>query len=710
MSMKPESFPITVQGGMLEALGINMYTSLGKCLVEFVANAYDGNATIVDISIPIDEIASARATTRAAAKSEVARGTRSPFTVLLTPLPEAITVSVKDNGHGMSPEQIENKFLPLNRKRRMGDDGEETDLKSEGGQRFVMGRKGLGKLAGFGAAMKVRVETKRANETYSTTIEMDYSALGGNKSLADQRIPASYKEELDPEFMGTTITLSGLKSDSVKYSIDTIENTLREAFFGIDPLHFCIKINGVPIKSEDPDYEFCYPEGASASHLADSKLDVPDIGSFDLTYFVGIRSPGKNLPAAKRGARIYCNGRLAAGPSLFGLPTGMHNFHSQSYMECVVNADELDRKMIDFVNTNRTQLREDNEVVGALIQRVEEFMRRALAEHAKWRERAAAKEIAESEETAIYNKILARMPPKSRKAAERLLRSLAIQHGVKSKEFSELAPLVIDSMNAGEVLIRLSELGHEPKSIENISIQLRDLAEIEKSDALKLYRGRRSGIRALMQLADKGEDLWKKQGIEKELHTLLKTEPWLIRPEFSRYLSSDQTLTQISSTLAKHIEVDSFAPIAKVDGGNDITRPDLVFVLADSASPYAVTVVELKSPSLPLDTSHLTQLESYILKLQKWCQNELGRTVSVSGLLIGAMPDPDRLSDSSSLLIKRIQSAGLNSEWAVIGIRDLVQRALDTHLQAIQVLEKELREDQIADPDEQVEADGATPN
>src|SRR3546814_2103863 len=101
---------------------------------------------------------------------------------------------------------------------------------------------------------------------------------------------------------------------------------------------------------------------------------------------VGFRAQGEHLPTARRGARIYCNSRLAAGPSLFGLPTGMHNFHSQSYMECIVRADDLDRHGIDLVNTNRTQLREDNEIVRALIAFVEEAMKKALAAHAKWKE------------------------------------------------------------------------------------------------------------------------------------------------------------------------------------------------------------------------------------------------------------------------------------------------------------------------------------
>ncbi len=73
----------------------------------------------------------------------------------------------------------------------------------------------------------------------------------------------------------------------------------------------------------------------------------------------------------------------------------MHNFHSQSYMECVVRADELDRHGIDLVNTNRTQLREDNEIVRSLIDFVEEAMRKGLAAHARWKEDMVDKEIEE---------------------------------------------------------------------------------------------------------------------------------------------------------------------------------------------------------------------------------------------------------------------------------------------------------------------------
>ena len=153
-----------IQGGILEALGINMYNTLGKCLVEFISNSYDGDASRVDITIPVDEIATARQRVREAAKIEVVEGRRDPFTILLAPLPDDVVVTVKDDGHGMTWQELRDKFLPLNRKRRADDEGAESRIDSESGRRFVIGRKGLGKLAGFGAAEKITVTSKRKGD------------------------------------------------------------------------------------------------------------------------------------------------------------------------------------------------------------------------------------------------------------------------------------------------------------------------------------------------------------------------------------------------------------------------------------------------------------------------------------------------------------------------------------------------------------------
>ena len=97
----------------IEHLGIKMYSVLPNAVAELIANAYDAEATRVDINLQDNE------------------GCKS--------------ISVTDNGVGMSFDEINEKFLRIGRKRRSEDNGLSPNRK-----RKVTGRKGLGKLAFFG--------------------------------------------------------------------------------------------------------------------------------------------------------------------------------------------------------------------------------------------------------------------------------------------------------------------------------------------------------------------------------------------------------------------------------------------------------------------------------------------------------------------------------------------------------------------------------
>jgi hypothetical protein len=499
----------------------------------------------------------------------------------------------------MSPADIEHKYLPINRKRRADSQGQETENRSEGGTRFVMGRKGLGKLAGFGAAEFIEITTKRKGETFATTFTMDFAQLKMAPSLGEVKIPARYHEGRLADEQGTTVKLSRIKCDAVKQQIDTIIETIADAFFGIAPNEFRISIDstsdGTPqvrdVVAREVAYEYTYAPTPQANGFARGTLAIEDVGEVGFDYQVKFRARERDdarpdatfgpLRAARRGARIYCNNRLAAGPSLFGLGTGMHNFHATSYLECIVLADELDRHAIDFINTNRTQLREDNEVVEKLLDAVTEIMRLSVVAHAAHREQDAetklTREIARRPELAPIDFL----PGKQKRAAKTMLRTLAVTHGYESQEFGQMAPLLIQSMNAGDVLIKLIELGTDPGSIFQIASRLAELGEIERQDVLKLYRGRRNGIYALRKLIEKGEEQWGKgKRSEKDLHLLLKQEPWLIKPEYSQYLSSDEDMGKVVTKLAQILGIDEFA-LPQVDHGLKarLTKPALIWSL-----------------------------------------------------------------------------------------------------------------------------------
>lgn len=709
---RPATMKMVIQSGMLKTLGINLYTSIAKVLVEFIANAYDSDATKIEINIPFERIQAERKRLRDQIKSKQTDNSPNKsaaavsFEMLAQVLTPDIKITLTDDGHGMTTEQVEGHFLPLNRSRRMDETTRtETRLMTESGKRFAMGRKGLGKLAGFGAAQFVSVRSKRAGQTHATTIKMGEANLNQIEDLSQVPVPVTYEDGLDPHAHGTTITLHNLKGDALKDSLNTIRTAIARSFYAIKPEDFEILINGEKVTPELPDYEFIYPkeltlESLKSNKLVASSVQIEDLGTVPFNYFVGFRKRNEHLPAKERGARIYCNNRLAAGPTLFNLGTGMHSFHSQDYMECVIEADEFDRGAIDLINTSRTQFKEGNDLIDGLAVRATEIMKAAIAEHAKFREAQAQREIEADPKAQMLNRVVGSLPRKTREPALRLLRSIAAEYGVGTEQFDLLAPIVVNTVNASEVLIRLIELGSRPETLDRIAVQLRELAEIEKVDALKHYRGRRSGIQALLALEQKGEEQWNRTQTEKELHELLKKSPWLIRPEFSNYLTSDEDLNKVVSKVASAMKVDKFATILQDDlTKRDETRPDLVFLMSDPlmTGPHVLNVVELKSVSKALSIEHYDQLDEYMFKIEQWCLTEIGTVPQMHGYLIGAMPTENATAVGQRRLLKKWQESTPQDKIKIVGVRKMIQDALTVHLDAIKTLEQELSDDDLAD-------------
>src|SRR5215213_7743629 len=121
MRKKPELF-LDFHGRFIDALGIQMYQKPAAAIAELIANAWDADASAVAVALP-------------------------------TALGESEEIVVSDDGHGMTFEQCQNHFLKVGRNRRktLGD-------KSLNG-RPILGRKGIGKFAGFGIAKKIIVDT-----------------------------------------------------------------------------------------------------------------------------------------------------------------------------------------------------------------------------------------------------------------------------------------------------------------------------------------------------------------------------------------------------------------------------------------------------------------------------------------------------------------------------------------------------------------------
>ncbi len=155
---------LTFMPSTIEHLGVRMYSTLPPVLAELVANSYDADASEVHIH-------------------------------LMDSTNKQIIVS--DNGHGMSYDDINQKFLKIGRNRR--ENNNQTSL----GGRPVIGKKGLGKLAFFGISHQIDINTKNKNICNVFSLNWDdiiHSDGNYNPTIITYNEPC-----LDDD--GTTITL-----------------------------------------------------------------------------------------------------------------------------------------------------------------------------------------------------------------------------------------------------------------------------------------------------------------------------------------------------------------------------------------------------------------------------------------------------------------------------------------------------------------------
>src|ERR1700728_1932991 len=124
MAPQPEYLKFTFAPHVLEDLGVNLYTSVAKALVEFVANAHDADAEAVNTSFDVAKIKHARDILKADFDLERAKaeneGTLGGQPLAERTLPDDVQIVIQDNGQGMSRSDVEHKFLVIGRRRRKG--------------------------------------------------------------------------------------------------------------------------------------------------------------------------------------------------------------------------------------------------------------------------------------------------------------------------------------------------------------------------------------------------------------------------------------------------------------------------------------------------------------------------------------------------------------------------------------------------------------
>lgn len=692
----PPPLRFKVAPNIVEDLGLNLYTELPRVLAEFVANAYDADSPHVDISIDLEAIAAARTTMRLAYQKDLkaasealaqtqpkgkGKGTVSAELVAnqvedlgTRELPADILITVEDAGTGMSRDALRDRFLVAGRRRRKEDPA--NGLTKKG--RLIMGRKGLGKLAGFGVAKRIQVVTRAEGESHATKIHLIYDELVAESTTEDIEIKEERLEDGGGfATSGTKIILSGLLYDPSKSQAETISHELQEHFEMIRASDFEIRMNGKKVQPLVREWAFAWPKPTVAkSKLVDATVETEEGAHVAFKYrmrFVGNRQA---LPGARRGVRVYVRGRLASAPSLLDANTNMHGFRMTDYLDGVVEADFLDNFAADFIATNRQSLRWESPLLSPMKSLLSAEIKEACKAYQAQRDEKMPG-IVKQDKFTLAAIAAANLSGSDETLAIRIGTHLASAlHGdVKDKMYIEKFPQILKGIGQGNLLAAIASLAEEDHpDLDRVAAKIVELTHEEMSGFLSFAKGRIGAITALKKIVEDADFKGKKE--EKKVQALLEQAPWMVDSTYGPAISADESLTTLFGRLAKELKIGSYAPKGSE---KDKDRPDLVFLLGAAAGVGRLVVVELKAANVTLESAHLDQLLAYMSRARKWLKiNASGQEFAVRGHLIG-MLDDDSTAQGVLALLERMQGTGPETPWRVRSFIEVLNETQQTH-------------------------------
>lgn len=323
----------------IEHLGIQMYSVLPNAIAELIANAYDAEASSVYIELIDND--------------------------------KEKSISVIDDGVGMSFDEINNCFLRIGRKRRSDDNG-----MSPNKLRKVTGRKGLGKLAFFGIGDIIKIITKQNGKEIIFTLSWPEIMACSTRNYE----PSFEERTCDVNEHGTIIILSDLKRKSgfdinaLAVSLSKLFNLFDDSFKVYISFNKGSKVqidNKLRYENLDKQIEWNFPHN---ERIFPNYLNTNHVQG----RIIATRKP---LKPGLRGITLFAHGRLVNAPEFFGVGESSHGY---SYLTGWLDVDYIDEQTEDVISTDRQSLNWDLPITTELRDNLQVLLRSIEKD---WREK-----------------------------------------------------------------------------------------------------------------------------------------------------------------------------------------------------------------------------------------------------------------------------------------------------------------------------------
>ena len=509
---KSKKYQMTINLNILNHLGINLYSNIPAVLSEVVANSWDADARNVDIVIEKEK--------------------------------EKITIT--DDGHGMTFDEINGKYLKVGYERR-----DHQPVKTEKHGRDVMGRKGIGKLSLFSIAKVVSVESFKDESRNGFVMSTDEIANHIKKEESGLYEPTSMPEsEMDLNSIGTRIVLTELKTRVNIVTPDYVKKRLARRFSIIGGDNFKVCVNGTPISITDRDY---FHKLQYLWHYGDKSEQYVDLcnksGNFEHQEKMGGTIPyeGKTqketypirgwigtvtTPSALTDKEVNENlnkivvmvrGKLAQEDILEDIrEAGFYN----KYLIGEIHADFLDENdLLDIATSNRQEIIKDDQRYTSL----RDWIKSELSYiRVKWDELRTLKVNEEAQQIPAIKEWLLELKPPKREQAEKLIDNIGkldIDEPDDRKLFFKYGALAFENLQHKQSLDQLDKI-----STENLQVFVEILGDFDDFEATLYYQIIQERLRIIDALRNKVED----NSVEKTIQKFLYEHLWLLDPSWDR--------------------------------------------------------------------------------------------------------------------------------------------------------------------------------
>ncbi|MDO8589122.1 MAG: ATP-binding protein [Armatimonadota bacterium] len=496
-------YRMTIDLNVLDHLGIHLYSNVAAVLTEVVANAWDADAECVEIIF--DTVNN--------------------------------TITVEDDGIGMTVQDMNDKYLRVGYRRR------EAGSRVTDGGRTVMGRKGLGKLSLFSIAETAEVQSVKDGECHGLRM----SAAGIREAMAERR--SDYDPDpLDTDDIvvtkGTSIRLTDLKANRLGLTGRALRRRLARRFSVIGSEGFRVFIDNEEVTVRDrgdlevaqffwkigegTDYsEFCpdLKEQASLDGLINASQ------GWSVKGWIGTAAKPKQLESDAGNLNsivVLARGRLLIENVLDKINDG--RLYTK-YLTGQIEADFLDKDDLDdIVTSDRQRVLENDARYEALIGCLRSLLNQVESKWSEWRRRHAVEEA--TEEFPALGEWLGALPVGFREHARAVIAkvgSLPLEDATDRKELLRHAVFAFERLKLKGTADALA--GALEHGTEALLTLLADQDMLESYLYRDIVGSRLDAIRAFRGLVDQDAK-------EKVLQEFLFKDLWLLDPSWERATGS----------------------------------------------------------------------------------------------------------------------------------------------------------------------------